>query len=76
MNTSSMTVKGQLVVPVRIRRKYNLKKGAKVAFIEQDGNFVVQPLDKDYFRRLAGILGTDGSMLKSLMEDKKRERDL
>ncbi len=76
METSVVTIKGQIVVPVKIRRKFGIKKGTKVAFIEQNGKLLIQPLDTNYFQSLAGILGTEGDMLKSLMEDKKREREL
>jgi AbrB family looped-hinge helix DNA binding protein len=76
METSVVTVKGQIVVPVKIRRKYGIKKGTKIAFVEQNGKLIIQPLDKNYFESLSGILGTDGDMLKGLMEDKKRERGL
>ncbi len=76
MDTSVITIKGQIVVPAKIRRKFGMKKGTKVAFIEQNGKLIIQPLDKTYFESLAGILGTGGKMLKSLMEDKKKEREL
>ncbi len=76
METSIVTVKGQIVVPVKIRRRFGIKRGTKVAFIEQNGKLMIQPLDKSYFESLAGILGTNGKMMKSLMDDKKRERDL
>ncbi|MFZ1978415.1 MAG: AbrB/MazE/SpoVT family DNA-binding domain-containing protein [Bacteroidota bacterium] len=76
MDTSIVTVKGQLVVPAKIRRKFGIKKGTKIAFVEQNGKLMIQPLDKNYFEDLAGILGTDGDMLKGLMEDKKKEREL
>lgn len=76
MQTSVVTTKGQIVVPAKIRRKFGIKKGTKIAFIEQNGKLIIQPLDKSYFESLAGVLGTDGKMLKSLMEDKKREREL
>jgi len=76
MDTSVVTVKGQIVVPANIRRKFGIKKGTKIAFIEQHGKLFIQPLDKSYFESLAGILGTEGKLLKSLMEDKKREREL
>jgi AbrB family looped-hinge helix DNA binding protein len=76
METSVVTVKGQIVVPAKIRRKFGIKKGTKIAFIEQHGKLMIQPLDKNYFESLAGILGTDGDMLKGLMEDKKKEREL
>jgi AbrB family looped-hinge helix DNA binding protein len=76
METSIVTTKGQIVVPAKMRSKYRIKKGTKVAFLEQNGKLMIQPLDENYFESLAGILGTEGEMLKSLMEDKKREREL
>lgn len=76
METSVMTVKGQIVVPAKIRKKLNIKKGSRIAFIEQKGKLLIQPLDNTYFKGLAGALGTDGDMLKSLKEDKKREKQL
>lgn len=76
MVTSIITTKGQVVIPSKIRHKYGMKKGTKVAFIEQNNKLTIQPLDRNYFESLAGILGTEGDMLKSLMEDKKLEREL
>jgi len=76
METSVMTVKGQIVVPSRLRRKFNLKKGVKVAFIEKDGKLIIQPLDREFFENIAGCVKTQGKALKSLMEDKKQEREL
>jgi len=76
METSVVTVKGQIVVPAKLRKKYGMNRGTKVAFIEREGKVFIQPLDNNYFENLAGILGTNGDMLKSLMEDKKHEREL
>lgn len=76
METSVVTSKGQIVIPVKIRRKYGMKSGTKVAIIEQEGKLILQPLDKNYFNKLAGIMDAKGKMLQSLMEDKKREREL
>jgi len=76
METGVVTSKGQIVVPARIRKKFGIRKGTKIAFIERDGKLIIQPLNKSYFLSLAGILGTNGDMLKGLMADKKREREL
>lgn len=76
METSSLTIKGQIVVPSRIRRKLGLKKGSKVGFIEFGNKVILQPLDKGYYNSLIGIGGTKGKALKSLYDDKKKERDL
>jgi len=76
METAVITTKGQVVIPVKIRRKYGMKNGTKVAFIEQGDKVIIQPLDKEYFNKLAGILDEKGKMLKSLIDDKKKEREL
>ena len=73
METSVVTGKGQIVIPAKIRRKFGIKKGTKIAFVEQNGKLMIQLLDKNYFKSLVGILGTNGDMLKGLMEDKKKE---
>lgn len=76
METPVVTAKGMITVPGNIRRKFGIKKGTKVAFIEQDGKLIMQPLNKDYFMKMAGILGTKGDLLKALIEEKKWEREL
>lgn len=74
MDLAVVNSKGQIVIPVSIRRKYGIKNGSKVAFIEHEGKLIKQSLDKEYFNKLAGILNEKGKMLKSLMDDKKRVR--
>lgn len=77
METSIITVKGQIVMPARIRRKFGIRKGTRIAFIEEHGKLRIRPVDKSYFESLAGILGTKGNkMIRSLMDGKKRERVL
>jgi bifunctional DNA-binding transcriptional regulator/antitoxin component of YhaV-PrlF toxin-antitoxin module len=34
MDTAQVSSKGQLVVPVRLRRKYGIKPGVKIRFID------------------------------------------
>jgi AbrB family looped-hinge helix DNA binding protein len=76
METSVVTRKGQIVIPARIRHKFGIKRGTRVAFIEQNGKLIMQLLNKHYFKSMAGILGTKGKLLRGLMEEKKRERQL
>jgi AbrB family looped-hinge helix DNA binding protein len=73
---STVTTKGQLVIPSKLRRKYSIKEGTQVAFLEQENRLVLQPLTPEFIRSLRGCLGKDSSALKSLLEDRKRERDL
>jgi AbrB family looped-hinge helix DNA binding protein len=76
VETSKATTRGRIVIPAKIRQKFGFKKGIKIAFAELQGRLIIQPLDQIYFLDLAGILGTDGQMLKPLMEGKKKERRL
>jgi AbrB family looped-hinge helix DNA binding protein len=76
MVTSVVTTRGRIVIPAKIRKKLGFKRGTKIAFAEIEGKLNIQPLDRNYFTGLAGILGTDGEMLKSLVEGKKKERRL
>lgn len=62
---------GRVVVPAELRRRYNLKAGTKVAFIDSDDGVVVKVINKNYFDGLAGVLGLKGKHLKSLMDEKR-----
>jgi len=41
MELAKITGKGQITLPVNIRRALNLKDGDKVAFIETDGQYLL-----------------------------------
>ena len=73
---STVTTKGQLVIPSKLRRKYAITKGTQVAFLEQENRLVLQPLTPEFIRSLRGSLKGDPSALKALLEDRKRDRDL
>ena len=45
MELAKITSKGQITLPVELRRKLNLKEGGKVAFIEsKNGYTLINPL--------------------------------
>lgn len=41
MEIAKVMSKGQVTIPVNIRKKLNLKEGDKVVFIEKDGNMLI-----------------------------------
>lgn len=41
MELAKITSKGQITLPISIRRKLYLKNGDKVAFIEKDGQYIL-----------------------------------
>jgi AbrB family looped-hinge helix DNA binding protein len=76
MEISTITTKGQVVIPAKLRKRYGLKSGTKVAFIEKNDEIIMKLINKNYFISLIGSGGTKGKALRSLMEDKKSEREL
>jgi AbrB family looped-hinge helix DNA binding protein len=73
---STVTTKGQLVIPAKLRRKYAIREGTQVAFLEEENRLVLQPLTPEFVRSLRGSLKTDPSALQILLDDRKREREL
>ena len=41
MEIAKITSKGQITLPIAIRRKLNLQDGGKVAFVEENGQYIV-----------------------------------
>lgn len=76
MDKSVVTVKGQIVIPSKLRRKFGIKKGTQVYLFERDGEIVIKPITDEYIQSMAGVTRTKGKLLKALKEDKEREREL
>jgi len=73
---STVTTKGQLVIPAKLRRKYAIRKGTQVAFVEEENRLVLQPLTSEFIRSLRGSLKGEPSAMKVLLEERKRDREL
>jgi len=76
MDRAVVTVKGQIVIPSKLRRKFGIKKGTQVYIYERDGEITIKPITDDYIRNMAGMAGTKGKLLKALMVEKTKEREL
>ncbi len=76
MDKAVVTVKGQVVIPSRLRRRFGIKKGTQVYLYEREGEIVLKPITDEYIRAMAGMTGTKGRLLKALMEEKAKEREL
>jgi antitoxin PrlF len=42
MELAKVTVRGQITIPIEIRRKLNIKDGDKVVFIEENGKIIME----------------------------------
>ena len=75
MTTTIVTTKGQIVIPAKIRRRLNIKKGTKL-YIEERGNeLILKPVTPEYFERIAGVLQTKGRLSKVLLEERVKDKE-
>ena len=56
--TATMTSKGQITVPIEVRRRLGLRQGDRVAFDVEDGVATLRPIpaERDAFDVYAGAL--------------------
>ena len=78
MPISTLSSKGQLVIPKEIREALGVKPGQKVFFkIVKDHLVEIAPLPEDPVRHFCGIFKEGSSLTRALLkereEDKKRE---
>ncbi len=74
METSVLTSKGQLLIPKRIRIKYGIKSGGKVAFIETSDGVSIKAMDEKFFNQFVGMLKDEAPSLQEYKTWKKEEK--
>jgi len=73
MMMATLSVKGQIVVPAKIRKKLGLKKGSRVAIIEEPNGFSIRPVERGYFEQYAGLLPGKGKATRALLKERRKE---
>lgn len=71
-----VTSKGQLVIPAHLRRRHGIRKGTLVSFTEDEDRLILQPVTGEFIRGLRGSLKGEPSLLKLLIEERRKERKL
>ena len=57
MKIASVTSKGQIVIPSKLRKELNITKGTMLCVEKRGEELVFKPLTESYFDKMAGILG-------------------
>lgn len=62
--SSTISLKGQVTVPIEVRRRLGLKAGDRVNFVFEDGRTVLRPAvpEKNPFAEFVGILPAFSSL--------------
>jgi AbrB family looped-hinge helix DNA binding protein len=72
----TVTSKGQLVIPSKLRKKLGIHKGTRIAVTLERNHLILQPITPEYINSLRGILPKDSRALEILYEERKRDREL
>jgi len=77
MTIATVTSKGQIAIPARIRKNYGIEKGTRLYIEERGEEIVLKPLTPEYLDQMAGVLKGSVSQTKRLLAaraaDKKKE---
>ncbi len=73
--TVCFSVKGQVVIPWRLRKEFEIEEGTKATVIATPEGILIKPVTPKFIRSLRGSLKGKGVM-KATMEDRKAERGL
>jgi AbrB family looped-hinge helix DNA binding protein len=72
MTISKVTIKGQVIIPAQLRKKFNIKKGTRIAIMEGEGRVIlIKPLPGDPIEASRGMLKGKKSLTKSLLNDRQ-----
>jgi len=68
------TIKGQIVIPASLRRKYGIKNGTKIIVTDIGDAILLKPVTEQYLINLQGSLKGRGG-LKVLVDERRKDRD-
>jgi AbrB family looped-hinge helix DNA binding protein len=68
------SVKGQVVIPLRLRKEFEIKKGTRACVQATPEGILIKPITSKFIRGFRGSLKGRG-VLKALMELRKVERE-
>jgi AbrB family looped-hinge helix DNA binding protein len=76
MISTTLSSKGQVILPSEIRKKINIQKGTKFIIEINNDRIILTPINKEFFKELAGSISERGKLLKALTIEKEKEKSL
>lgn len=73
MSTVRTLAKGQIVIPVELRRKYHIEPGTDLQIMEYNGIIYLIPPVADPIKAACGILPSEPSLASQLLRDRGKE---
>ncbi|MBL8091616.1 MAG: AbrB/MazE/SpoVT family DNA-binding domain-containing protein [Anaerolineales bacterium] len=69
-----ITVKGQIVIPAELRRKYGITPKTRIVIVDTGKEIILRPITREYLKSLRGSLKGSGA-LEVLMEERKKDKE-
>jgi len=73
-NMVTFTTKGQVVIPSRLRREFEIKEGTRAAVIATPEGILLKPVTREYIRSLRGSLKSK-KVWAAFQDDRRSERE-
>ncbi|MEA2090054.1 MAG: AbrB/MazE/SpoVT family DNA-binding domain-containing protein [Thermoproteota archaeon] len=73
MTEISVTRKGQITIPIEIRRKYGIEVGSRVEVVEEEGKIVIRKLLSIFDLAGSGAGKADVEELKRMLDEMRKE---
>jgi AbrB family looped-hinge helix DNA binding protein len=71
----TISSKGWVVIPAELRKKYNLRPGAKVTIVDYGGVLSIMPVPGNAIKELRGALKGGPSLTKELLKERAADRE-
>jgi AbrB family looped-hinge helix DNA binding protein len=76
--TTTISSRGQVVLPARLRKRLRLRKGMRVTIAldeQREGRLVLQTIDAGAIARLRGSMPELGEAMDFLEQERKKDRE-
>jgi AbrB family looped-hinge helix DNA binding protein len=75
MDVIKSTVKGQILIPAILRKKYHIERGTTLKIYEENERIIIEPQRRDPVVEGRGMLKTQGRILKALLKERQEEAE-
>ncbi len=73
MSNVTVSQKGWVVIPAELRKKYGIKPGSKLQFVDYGGALELVPIPDNPIEAAAGMLKGGPSLTQALLDEHRRE---
>ena len=68
------TIKGQIVIPVALRRKYGITEDTKIVIVDNGEDIILRPMTRERITKLRGSLKGKGT-LQMLLDERRTDKE-